>query len=111
MGNWARAISDNRLATARGKIFSHDDLFRADIIEQILCNFSVDLQATCERHSMLPSVLQGARVALEPMVAAGFVDMTRNHLRIVEHGAQLARVVASAFDSYLESGGRHSAAV
>ncbi len=42
---------------------------------------------------------------------AGWVERRGDRLAIVAHQTEIARVVASAFDAYLGTGGRHSVAV
>jgi len=41
----ARPISAGCLATARGVVLSEDDRVRGAIIERLMCDFSVDLEA------------------------------------------------------------------
>lgn len=110
-GNWRERINAGRFATERGRILTSDDRLRADVIEQILCFFDVDLKATAARHGADPATLSAAVDKLAPLVDAGWVTVERERITIVRHGAELARLVASAFDAYLGTGGRHSVAV
>jgi oxygen-independent coproporphyrinogen-3 oxidase len=45
------------------------------------------------------------------MVEAGWVEVADGRVTIRRHRHEIARLVASTFDSYLAHGGRHSAAV
>ena len=110
-GNWRERINAGRFATERGRILTSGDRLRADMIEQILCFFDVDLKATAERHGADPATLSADVEKLAPLVHAGWVAVDRERITIVRHGAELARLVASAFDAYLGMGGRHSVAV
>jgi len=110
-GNWDARITAGQFATERGRALSADDRLRADVIEQILCFFDVDLPATAARHGVAASVLDADLGKLEGLIGAGWVTLADGKLAIVQHGAELARLVASSFDAYLGKGGRHSVAV
>ncbi|MCM5558196.1 oxygen-independent coproporphyrinogen III oxidase [Pleomorphomonas sp. JP5] len=110
-GNWRERVVDGRFATERGRVLTAEDRLRADVIEQLLCFFDVDLSATAARHGAAMSVFSADLEKLTPLVHAGWVVADEGRVRIVQHGAELARLVASAFDAYLGTGGRHSVAV
>ncbi|GLK68519.1 oxygen-independent coproporphyrinogen III oxidase [Hansschlegelia plantiphila] len=110
VGGWARAIDEGRLPTARGRALGADDRLRADVIEQIMCFFEVDLDAVARRHGVKASVFALDLEALEPLRRSDFLRYYGDRLVIVRDGPALARVVASAFDSYLGVGTRHSMA-
>lgn len=110
-GNWRSRIVAGQLATERGRALSADDRLRAEVIEQILCFFDVDLTATAARHGADPAVFAADLEKLAPLVQAGWVTLDGGRLAIVRHAAELARLVASSFDAYLGKGGRHSVAV
>jgi oxygen-independent coproporphyrinogen-3 oxidase len=107
MGHYERAIEADRLATVRGKAFSEDDLMRARIIERLMCDFAVDLEAEAPGHDF------GAELkALEDLSADGVVAVDRNRVTITEDGKPFVRLAAAAFDAYLTAGkARHSMAV
>jgi len=110
-GSWRERIVDGRFATERGRALTPEDRLRADVIEQILCFFDVDLQATAARHGAAPANFANDLGKLAPLVHAGWVVADGGRVAIVRHGAELARLVASSFDAYLGAGGRHSVAV
>lgn len=110
-GNWIRTVEAGRLPVARGKAFEGEDLVRGAAIEAILCFFAVDLAAVAARHDRDPDLFVSALDRLAPMVAAGWVTIDGWQIRIIQHRIEIARVVASAFDAYLETGAaRHSVA-
>jgi Coproporphyrinogen III oxidase and related Fe-S oxidoreductases len=43
-------IAEDRLATAKGYVFTREDRFRADIIERIMCDLAVDLPRVSRLH-------------------------------------------------------------
>ncbi|SHG94239.1 coproporphyrinogen III oxidase, anaerobic [Kaistia soli DSM 19436] len=108
---WQRAIEAGMLPIVRGKAFEGEDLMRADIIESLLCDFAVDLAAVASRHDTTPEALADAVERLQPLIAAGFVAADGDRIAILRHRHEIARVVASEFDTYLGRGGRHSVAV
>ncbi|WP_222184068.1 oxygen-independent coproporphyrinogen III oxidase [Geminicoccus harenae] len=109
---WRRAIEARRLPTVRGKAFAGDDRLRADVIEQLLCYFAVDLGTVAARHDALPSIFDDALTRLAPLVEAGWVGIDHARVVIRRHRQELARLATSAFDAYLaRGGGRHSLAV
>ena len=111
-GNWSRAVASGRLPVARGKAFGGEDLVRAAVIEEMLCFFDADLAAIAARHGTVPEIFADDRDRLRPMVEAGWVSIEGWRIAICQHPIEIARVVASAFDAYLETGAaRHSAAV
>ena len=110
-GNWRERITGGRLATERGRMLTPEDRLRADVIEQILCFFDADLGAIAARHNADPQLFSADLDKLQPLVRAGWVAIDGTKVTIVRHGAELARLVASAFDAYLGTGGRHSVAV
>jgi len=110
-GNWRERITGGRLATERGRVLTPEDRLRADVIEQILCFFDADLAETAARHGADPAIFSADVDKLAPLVRAGWVAADGGKVAIVRNGAELARLVASAFDAYLGTGGRHSVAV
>ena len=67
--------------------------------------------ATAARHAAETGLFSADLEKLAPLVRAGWVVADGGRVAIVRHGAELARLVASAFDAYLGTGGRHSVAV
>jgi oxygen-independent coproporphyrinogen-3 oxidase len=110
-GGWRRAIEAGRLPTARGKAFEGEDLLRGEVIAELLCYFDVDLAKTAARHGANAAVFAAELERLAPMVEAGWVEVADGRVTIRRHRHEIARLVASTFDSYLAHGGRHSAAV
>ncbi len=112
VGNWTRHLEEGRLPVERGRAFTADDLMRSDVIEQLLCFFDVDVAAVAAAHGRPADDLLADTGKLEPLAAEGWVAIDGGRVTITQHRAEIARVVASAFDAYLETGAaRHSVAV
>lgn len=109
VGAYGHAIAAGRLATVRGIALSEDDRVRAHIIERLMCDFAVDLAACpgAEEIDFTPEI-----ESLRPLCAEGLVAIDGKLVRTTERGRPFARLVAAAFDAYLEQGAaRHSRAV
>jgi oxygen-independent coproporphyrinogen-3 oxidase len=105
-------ISTGSPATAKGIVLSNDDRLRAEIIERIMCDFSVDLGPICARHGTTAEAVLGCSPRLHDLVSDGIVELGGASLIVPEASRFLVRSVAAAFDSYLEgSAERHSRAV
>jgi oxygen-independent coproporphyrinogen III oxidase len=73
----------------------NDDRRRGQIIEKLMCNFSVDLA------TIAPGVDFGRELSLlAPMIADGIVEVESSRLTVTEVGRPIVRVVAAAFDTY-----------
>jgi oxygen-independent coproporphyrinogen-3 oxidase len=108
---WRACIDNGRLPTGRGVDLTADDITRAAIIEQLMCNLAVDLHEN-------PGLMDGtAKTELAAMETHGLVIIERCHdepvfLRVTETGRPFVRNVCTLFDAYLRtSKGRHSSSV
>lgn len=129
-GGYSRAIGAGRLATVRGKAISGDDRLRGHIIERLMCDLTVDLSqvsgtqllpakalsispAMAERDEAAPSEDFAAEIAsLQPFERDGLLEIDGPRLRMTDKGRPYVRLIAAAFDAYLQGGkARHSVAV
>jgi oxygen-independent coproporphyrinogen-3 oxidase len=95
---YERRIGEGRLATVRGCRISEDDSRRAEIIEQLMCNYRAHLGAI--------------DAPVDKLEADGLIRRSGNWIEVTDEGRPLVRAVAAAFDSYLaDSGATHVAAV
>ncbi len=105
-------IAEDRLATAKGYVFTREDRFRADIIERIMCDLAVDLPrvSRLHGHDLRSAIVDRPRI--ESLIADGAVTMVDHRLSISDGAEFLVRSVASAFDAHLaHSAATHSRAV
>lgn len=106
------AIASGKLATAKGYGLTEDDKLRAEIIERIMCDFSVDLGAVCARHGSGADAVLNAAPRLTELVSDGVVKLKGTSLEVAENSRFLVRSVAAAFDAHLDQSKRiHSRAV
>lgn len=107
---WRDAIRAGRLPVARGVALTAEDRLRRDVIEQVMCQFAVDLGATEAAHGFAPGTL--LTDALDGLASDGLVVRSGRTIRVTEAGRPFVRAVAACFDSYLQAGEqRHSSAV
>lgn len=105
-------IAEDRLATAKGYAFTEEDLFRADIIERIMCDMAVDIPQIAQLHGRDPQSAIVDRSRIESLIADGAVTMTNERISVSDGAEFLVRSVASAFDAHLaRSAAAHSRAV
>lgn len=110
--DWREAVAEGRLPIARGVALSADDRFRGEIIERLMCDFAVDLDAVCARHGRAPSDLAEALARLAPVQADGLLVREGGRVRMTEAGQPFVRVACAAFDASLRpSAARHARAV
>ncbi|HVO92530.1 MAG TPA: oxygen-independent coproporphyrinogen III oxidase [Terriglobales bacterium] len=108
-GSYARAIKSGRLATVRGIALSADDRMRGRIISELMCNLTCDLDSFAHDADR---TFESEIDALLPFVADGLLRIERCRLVVEENGRPYLRLIAAAFDSYLNSSrARHSVGV
>jgi oxygen-independent coproporphyrinogen-3 oxidase len=112
LADYRRSIEAGRLPTARGVALSADDKLRRDIIERLMCTLGVDLAAVCQQHGVDIDTLTAERRRLVHLAADGLVQLQDGRIAVTGIGRPFVRVVAAAFDAYLQAdAARHSRAV
>jgi len=104
------AIRAGRFSTARGHIFTGQDIMRARIIEALMCDFRIDAQEMKDSFGL--SDRQVAAL-LVPVAQAfdGLLHLSDTGLFIPPAARPLTRMVARAFDAYDLSKAGHSSAI
>ncbi|OHC77004.1 MAG: oxygen-independent coproporphyrinogen III oxidase [Rhodospirillales bacterium RIFCSPLOWO2_12_FULL_58_28] len=107
------AIDAGEFPIFKGLQLSSEDRLRGDIIERLMCDFAIDLDAVSSRHQDAPTRdFRKELAALAPLVEDGIINIKGAEISITEYGRPFSRLVAAAFDSYLNIGEkRHSKAV
>jgi oxygen-independent coproporphyrinogen-3 oxidase len=107
---WARAVQAGIPPVAKGRALSDDDRLRGFVIERIMCDGAVDLDAAAARFGAPPGWWDA--LALDDLAADGLITRQGARIALTAAGRPLCRVVAAAFDAYLpRSEARHSVAV
>jgi oxygen-independent coproporphyrinogen-3 oxidase len=109
---WRDAVIENRAATARGVAFAEDDLMRAEAIERLMCDGSLDLADLLARRPVTREAEEGFWRDLQAHADRGLVTLEAGRVRVTDSGAPLVRTICTAFDRYFDAqGGRHSRAI
>ena len=109
---WRRQLESGRLPIARGLALSADDRFRGEIIERMMCDFTVDLAAICARHGQPLAALDEDRARLRPLIADGLATAEGTRVSVTDLGRPFVRALCAAFDRHLQpSLARHAQAI
>ena len=103
--SWEMAIESGRMPIWRGMHLSHDDVVRADLIQQWMCQGEIDIAAFETRHDLdFPSYFREDLKHLQPLAVDGLVEISSKCLRASSRGRLLLRIIAACFDRYLSTG-------
>ena len=109
---WRAAVGEGRLPVARGVALTGRDVFIAEIIERLMCDFTVDLRAFTNRHGRCIANLAHVRGALQRLEADGLIEITGDVVRVTTLGRPFVRAVCAVFDPAAVPGQqRHSRVV
>ncbi|MEO1224593.1 MAG: oxygen-independent coproporphyrinogen III oxidase [Pseudomonadota bacterium] len=108
-GAYARAVRDGVLPIAKGRALDDDDRLRRSVIERLMCDLQVDLEAEALRFGAQPDYFEPEIERLGDLQDHGLVRISDGSVVITEAGRPVMRAVASVFDAYLNvEGARHS---
>lgn len=108
---WSRAVAAGQLPVARELCVTAGDDLRAAVIERLMCDLTVDVDALCESHGFDPAILDDAVAAAAALQVDGLCRVEGRRVSIPTEAYRLMRVVAACFDANLPVAGRHARAV
>jgi oxygen-independent coproporphyrinogen-3 oxidase len=112
IGEWQQAVEGARLPVARGIELTAEDRFRAEIIERLMCDVAVDIDAVASRHGRPAGEIGPELSRLHAFEAESLVRRHGRRVEVTERGRPFVRSVCAVFDRYLDAGqARHAAAV
>lgn len=112
MDVWRQGVEAGRLPVSRGLETTDDDVLRAAVIEQLMCNFAVDVGAVCSGLGREPSALDEAFGPLDALQAIGLCRIEGRKVMMADGAARLVRAAAACFDDRLDGAvRRHARAV
>jgi oxygen-independent coproporphyrinogen-3 oxidase len=101
--SWEAAIDAGRLPVWRGLELSTEDLLRAEVIQQLMCQGEIDVGLIEERFGIDFRQHFGAEIArLAPLQADGLVELAPGRIAATARGRLLLRIIAMCFDAYLD---------
>lgn len=99
---WEAAVDAGRLPVWRGLQLDEDDVLRAELIGQLMCQGEVDAAALAARHGVeFEHYFADALPALAALQADGLAKYEHGVVRASAHGRPLLRLLAMCFDRYL----------
>ncbi len=99
---WSAAIDAGRLPTARGIGLSADDLMRAAVISELMCQGAIDVRGIERRYVVeFREYFADALAALREHERDGLVEIGCERISVRPRGRLLLRSLAMCFDSYL----------
>ena len=112
IGDYQRRIAAGELPSGKGLAFAPEDQLRAAVIERIMCDYQVDLAEVCGRFGADPIALADSAGGLGQLYEDGIARRDGNIIAIAKGARPLVRVLAAAFDQYLDAApARYSRAV
>jgi oxygen-independent coproporphyrinogen-3 oxidase len=104
LGDYYRRVDDTGLAVFRGIEPSAEDRLRGSIINELICNFSLDL-GRLERRAGFDFQRRFAAEmeTLEAMAEDELLELSPTRIRVLPKGRLLVRNICMAFDTYRRS--------
>ncbi|WP_132999776.1 oxygen-independent coproporphyrinogen III oxidase [Luteimonas arsenica] len=100
--SWQIAIDEGRLPVFRGMQLDEDDVIRADLIQQLMCQAEVPMDALERRHDIVfNDYFAESLEKLRPLEDDGLVRVEPRRIRVTARGRLLLRNIAMCFDRYL----------
>ncbi len=107
LNQYQNTLASAQLATSRGLLCNADDRLRREVIQQIICNCSLEF-ADIEKQFTLD--FRGYFAELWPRLMAmandGLIELDNERLTVLPAGRLLVRSVCMVFDAYLEQQNR-----
>ena len=86
----------------RGRQLTADDLCRREVIQSLMCHFTVDFSAIEAAYGIAFEQAFAAELdALRPLAADGLVEIAPDRVDVTPRGRLLVRTVAMTFDRFL----------
>src|SRR5690606_27490169 len=100
--SWQSAIDEGRLPVFRGMRLDEDDIIRADLIQRLMCQAEVPMDALERRHAIdFTEYFSEGLEKLKPLQDDGLVRIEPGRIRVTARGRLLLRNIAMCFDRYL----------
>jgi len=101
---WEIAVDRGQPPVWRGLALSFDDRVRADVIQQLMCNASVDIAAIENRYDIdFWDYFATGLARLEQLADDGLVELGQQRVAATSRGRLLLRIIAMCFDNYLNA--------
>ncbi len=100
-------LDDGRLPVMRGIELGPDDLLRRSVIQSLICNFRLSIEAIELAHLIdFPRYFADELADLARLQDEGLVDVTPEWITVTARGRLMVRAICMVFDRYLRSSRR-----
>jgi oxygen-independent coproporphyrinogen-3 oxidase len=100
------ALDRNELPVARGVRLSMDDVLRRSVIQKLMCQFELSIEATEEAFPIAFHAYFARELAeLDALARDGLVEIEPDWISVTQKGRLLIRNVCMVFDRYLATRG------
>ena len=97
------AIDEGHLPVFRGMQLSEDDQLRADLIQQLMCQGEIPIDALERRYAIdFDQYFAHALERMQPLVDDDLVRREPHRIVVTRQGRLLLRNIAMCFDRYLD---------
>jgi oxygen-independent coproporphyrinogen-3 oxidase len=102
LSTYRSLVGQGLFTVDKGFVLSDDDLRRADVIAELMCNFRVH-KATFEARfgQHFDSYFSGLQDKLDTMAEDGLIEVNAHEIHVTPTGQGLIRAIARVFDAYL----------
>ena len=102
LAGWEVALDQGRLPVWRGRRLDEDDVLRANVIQQLMCQGYIDIVDVERRHEIDFHVyFADALEKLKRLVEDGLATVDAQRIAATSGGRLLLRIIAMCFDRYL----------
>jgi len=109
---WGAAIAAGRLPVSRRLAVTAEDELRAEVIERLMCDLTVDVGAVCRARGFAPDTLDEAIAAAAALEPEGLTRVDGRAVSVPVEAMRMMRVAAACFDACLpQTRKRHALAV
>jgi oxygen-independent coproporphyrinogen-3 oxidase len=99
---WEAAVDAGHAPVWRGLVLSAEDLLREDVIQQLMCHGSIEIERIESRHQVVFAEHFAAEIErLRPLQEDGLVEVAEDAITATSRGRLLLRIIAMCFDAYL----------
>jgi len=103
-------LDSGHLPVRRGYRMNDDDALRRAVIQELMCHFELDFDTVNQEWSIdFEDYFNSALEQLQPLVAAGLLTIDGQGIRVAPKGRLLVRIIAMAFDHYLQQDRQNAA--
>ncbi len=104
--NYHNSISEDQLPIARGYQSTWEDLLRREVIQRLICHFVLDVKEVEQQWGInFRQYFANELAALESMQKDGLLEVSADHINVLEPGRLLIRNICMVFDEYGKAAG------